>query len=456
MSSNATPNMEKLFGTDGIRGIANQYPMTPEVGLQLGKAVARYFRNADVPRVVVGKDTRLSGYLFENAVTAGLLAAGATVFLVGPLPTPAVAHITRSFGADAGIMITASHNPASHNGLKLFNKDGYKLSDAAEEEIEKIMINNLGLLGKDNNTQNIGKAIRIDDARGRYIEFAKGTIGSISLKGLTIVLDCANGAAYHIAPTIFSELGATIIKIGVTPDGMNINDGVGALYPEKLATLVKENNADIGIALDGDADRVVLVDEKGTILNGDHILAIAGKYLKEKNELQGKTVVGTPYTNQALDELFLPLDIAVIRVGNGDRYVIEEMAKNGYSLGGEQSGHIIFHEFATTGDGTISALQILKIMTQEKKKLSELASILCLWPQKTTGIEVTEKIPIEKTTKLQEAITQVESKLGSQGRVLVRYSGTEMKLRIMVEAKDLALVDECSKTLETAAKEELA
>jgi len=423
----------KLFGTDGIRGVANDYPMTPEVALQLGKAVARSFRNGRAPRVVIGKDTRLSGYLFENAITAGLLAGGATVFLVGPLPTPAVAHITKSFAADAGIMITASHNPAGHNGIKLFDGQGFKLPDEQEARIERMMLESLGKRGGGSDA--IGKARRIDDARGRYIEFVKSTVGNASLTGLTVVLDCANGAAYSVAPTIFRELGAEVIALNDSPDGENINKGCGALHPEVVRDAVLKERADIGIALDGDADRVVLVDERGAILDGDQLLAIAALDLQRDGRLERRTVVGTDYTNRGLDATLAPAGISVIRVRNGDRYVVEELRKRGCNLGGEQTGHIIFLDHAPGGDGTLVALQILRIMRAQEKPLSELAGALQRWPQEVRSIDVAEKRPLAELPEVGAAIAEGERLLGKEGRILVRYSGTERKARIMVEAK---------------------
>lgn len=419
----------KFFGTDGIRGEANKHPMTPEVALQLGKAVATHLDN---PTVVVGKDTRLSGYLFEHAVTAGLLAAGAKVFLVGPLPTPAIAHITKSFGADVGIMITASHNPASHNGFKLFNKEGYKLPDAEQERIEELMHDNLKK-GSTESDKHIGKARRIEDARGRYIEFAKATIKNTSLAGFKVVIDCANGAAYSVAPTIYAELGAEVIKLNTDPDGENINKDCGALHPEVVAAAVKEHHADVGIALDGDADRIIMVDATGHVIDGDHILAIAATYLHQKGELRGNTVVGTHYTNSGLDAC-LPPGVNVVRADAGDRYVIEELQKHDWVLGGEKSGHIIFKEHATTGDGTLTGLQILKIMADTKKSLQELAAIIKPIPQTLINIEVEKKIPLEELPKTSALIDTLRQK--TKARILVRYSGTENVARVMVEAED--------------------
>lgn len=447
-------HVNSYFGTDGIRGVANSYPMTPEIALQLGKAVARHFRDGRHPQVVVGKDTRLSGYLFENAITAGLLSAGATVFLVGPLPTPAVAHITRSFAADAGIMITASHNPSDHNGIKLFDRNGRKLPDRAEAAIERMMAASLEKRGAESSPEPIGKARRIEDARGRYIEFVKGTVKNRSLAGLKIVLDCANGAAYSIAPVIFEELGAEVITLNDQPDGLNINAGCGALHPEVIAEAVRREQADVGIALDGDADRVIMVDERGENVDGDHLLAILALDAKREGTLRGSTVVGTDYTNKGFDEAMAEAGITVLRVANGDRYVLEALDAEGLNLGGEQSGHLILLDYATTGDGTLAALQVLAIMRKEGKRLSQLAAAMRSWPQRTESIAVSRKRPIAELPKVVAAIASAERTLGADGRLLVRYSGTEAKARVMVEAKRADRIDAIIAAIVAAFREE--
>lgn len=444
----------KLFGTDGIRGIANRSPMTPEIALQFGKAVARSFRNGRHPVIVVGKDTRLSGYIFESALTAGLCAAGAKVFLVGPLPTPAIAHLTKSFAADAGIVITASHNPAAHNGLKLFDADGYKLPDEQEEAIEELIHKGLAT-GSTDSDDPIGKAKRIEDARGRYIEFAKATIKSRSLTGLRVVLDCANGAAYSVAPVILDELGADVVVLNNTPDGENINDGCGATHPEVIRAAVVEHGADVGIALDGDADRVIMVDEHGNDINGDHILALCAVELAAAGRLAQDTVVVTDYTNLGFDEAMARAGITTLRVQNGDRYVIEAMRERGCVLGGEQSGHIIFNEFVTTGDGTIAALQVLNAMKTREQPLSKLASCFVPWPQLLRSVPVREKRPVEKLPETSEAIRAASAELGQNGRVFVRYSGTEQKARILVEGKDAVAVKRHTDAIATAFHDEV-
>ncbi len=438
-----------LFGTDGIRGIANKHPMTPEVALQLGKAVARLFTNGKSPLVILGKDTRLSGYMLESALEAGLVSAGATCYLVGPMPTPAIAHLTRSFAADAGIVITASHNPAEHNGIKIFDRDGLKLPDAQELEIEKHVLEGLKMShslesaarvqSPDAAPLALGKARRIDDARGRYIEFCKSTIGNNSLKGLKVVLDCANGAAYHITPVILQELGADVITVHDEPDGLNINDGCGATHPDVIQRAVLQHNADAGIALDGDADRVVMCDEHGTIIDGDRLLAILALELKREGRLRHDLVVATEYTNKGFDEAMAKASIKVVRVENGDRYVLEELHKRKAVLGGEQSGHLILLDYATTGDGTIVALQVLNLLKASGRPLSALASVMSSWPQIVLSVAVKERRPFDKMPGVTAAIAEAERRLGSDGRVFVRYSGTELKARVMVEAKDGSL-----------------
>jgi len=385
-------------------------------------------------------------------LTAGLLAEGSTVFLVGPLPTPAVAHITRSFADDAGIMITASHNPAEHNGIKIFDSKGLKLADELELELERHIAD--GLAEQRDGESSIGKARRIDDARGRYIEFAKSTIGNASLTGLKVVLDCANGAAYSITPTILQELGAEVIVLHNEPDGSNINKGCGALHPEVVSDAVHREKADIGIALDGDADRVILVDENGAIVDGDHILAILALNLQKEGLLKGPAVVGTHYTNMGLDEALAKEGIEVIRTDNGDRYVLEQLRTRGLNLGGEQSGHIILFDHATTGDGTLAALHVLKIMRSSGRALSELAAAMTSWPQRTESRKVREKRPFDHLPKVREAVTAAEHALAGNGRLLVRYSGTEKKVRIMVEAKDAERIEPIIRAIEEAFTEE--
>ncbi|TAL52724.1 MAG: phosphoglucosamine mutase [Nanoarchaeota archaeon] len=447
--------MGRLFGTDGVRGIANIHPMTPEIALRLGKAAAIVFGSQKKrPEVLIGKDTRLSGYMFESALTAGLTSMGVDVLLVGPMPTPGVAHLTKSFAADIGIVISASHNPAEHNGIKFFGPDGVKLSEKQEQEMENLVLTEN--LQRDHIRGDlIGRAKRIDDARGRYIEFVKGTINNRSLKGIKLVLDCANGAAYSVAPPIFRELGADVVVLSNKPDGFNINLNSGALHPQQISKAVKELGADCGIALDGDADRATMVDEKGKVLDGDAIVAILGLDLAGQGRLPTKGIVMTDYTNLGVDELFRKKGIRTIRVANGDVNVINRMLKEGHNLGGEQSGHVILGEFASTGDGTLAGLHVLDIMERTGKKLSELSAQLEQYPQVTVNVEVREKIPLERLPKVVKALSEADKILKGNGRQLVRYSGTEMKCRVMVESKDGKIVMSVSKKIADAVRAEV-
>ncbi len=447
---------QKLFGTDGIRGAANSYPMTADMAMKVGQALALTFENNKKKRrkVIIGKDTRISGYMLEYGLTSGLCSMGVNVYLVGPMPTPAIAHLTRSFAADAGIVISASHNPAEDNGLKIFTSEGFKLPDKAEREIEKLIVSDKlkteHIHGKD-----IGKAFRIDDANGRYIEFVKNSINNNSLKGLKVVIDCANGAAHNVAKEIFGELGAEIVALNFKPDGLNINLGCGAMHPEVVKSAVLGHQADLGIALDGDADRVIIVDEKGNIVDGDHILAIAAIELKEKGRLKNDTIVATNYSNLGLDFAMKEHGINVIKTDVGDRHVIEEMRKNNYILGGEQSGHIIFFRHTTTGDGLISALQIMNIMKKSGKKLSEIKKVMQVFPQVLVNVKVKEKKPFKELPAVSKKIDEIEKKLGEKGRVLVRYSGTENLCRIMIEGKDETEINKHAQEIEKEVKKAL-
>lgn len=448
--------MRKLFGTDGIRGKANTYPITPEMALLVGKATAAHLGGNQYDRrrrVIVGKDTRLSGYMLESAVTSGILSVGVDVLAVGPMPTPAVAHLTKSMGAVCGIMITASHNPAADNGIKIFAADGFKLPDAVESDIEKRIVTQD--FGKTLASERIGKAFRIDDARGRYIEFAKSSIKNFSLDNMKVVVDCANGAAYSIAPLVLRELGAEVVEIGVQPNGSNINLKCGALYPEAMCRMVRECGADAGIALDGDADRVIFCDEKGQVVNGDQIIGMLALDYKERGKLSGNTVVVTSMSNTGLQQAMKDAGIKVELTEVGDRYVIERMKEGNYNVGGEQSGHIIFMDYATTGDGLISALHVLKYMKTSDKKLSDLASFMQVYPSKLISLPVIEKIPLEELNILPEIINHCSASLGCSGRVSVRYSGTENKIRILVEARANADVEKWSNQLVNAVKNEI-
>lgn len=445
--------MGELFGTDGIRGRANTYPVVPEVALQLGKAIASVFQYEGVSKgsALIGKDTRLSGYMLETALTSGLVSMGMKVFLVGPVPTPAVAHLTRSMNANVGIMLTASHNPFDDNGIKIFDGSGFKLPDEQEARIERMVLGKK-LESGHIRSDRLGKALRIEDARGRYIEFAKSTIDNQSLSGLKIVLDCANGASYLIGPWIFKELGVEVIRTSAEPDGFNINNGCGALYPENIARLVKSHGADAGIAFDGDADRVVFCDETGRVLDGDRILAMCALDYKKQGRLKGDTLVVTSISNLGLHESMNRNGIAVETTEVGDRHVIERMRAEGYSLGGEQSGHLIFMDYATTGDGIISALQVLMMMKQTGNPLSELADCMDEFPQKMVSLNVSKKPPLDELPRTSKRIKECRTALGQDGRVLVRYSGTEPKIRILVEARDEGVVsrwmDELTETIQ--------
>ena len=427
----------RLFGTDGIRGVANAHPMTGEMMLQLGRAVAYLIRNGSHRhRVVIGKDTRLSGYMLETALASGICSMGVDVLICGPLPTPAISQLTVSMRADAGAVISASHNPYQDNGIKFFSRDGFKLPDDIEMKIEELIAND-ELHHLRPTATSIGKAFRIEDAGGRYVVFAKSTFPKdLTLEGLTIVVDCGHGAAYRVAPTVLQELGAKVITIGAEPDGKNINKGFGALHPETMCKAVLKTGANLGIALDGDADRLIVADEKGRVVDGDAVMAVCGLDLLRRKALPKKTVVATVMSNLGLDQCMAKAGGRVVRTRVGDRYVVEEMRKNGYSFGGEQSGHLIFLEHATTGDGTVAALALLSVMVQSGKPISELARMMDVYPQAQLNLAVREKPELGSLAAVMGAIREVEKKLGKDGRVLVRYSGTEAKVRVLVEGPD--------------------
>lgn len=433
--------MRQLFGTDGIRGIANKYPMTAEVAMKVGAAAASLFCNSHRPKILIGKDTRLSGYMLEYAMTSGICTMGANVLLAGPLPTPGIAFITRNMRADAGIVISASHNPYQYNGIKVFASDGYKLPDHVERELERRVesFESLDLPSY----EHIGQARRIDDVQGRYIVHLKNTFPSeLSLEGITIVVDCAHGAAYRVAPLIFEELGARVITIGVSPDGKNINDGCGALFPDAMAQAVKKYGAHAGIAFDGDADRVILADEKGNILDGDVLMAICAQDMLNRGVLSHRTVVSTVMSNLGLEIALKKMNASLVRTSVGDRYVVEEMRKSGYVLGGEQSGHIIFLHHSTTGDGILSALQVLAVMVKHQRPLSELSRIMERVPQRLVNVPVNGSSRQINTIPGYETVFQkIETLLGDEGRMVVRSSGTEPVIRIMVEATKEELIN---------------
>lgn len=432
---------KKLFGTDGIRGVANEEPMTTETAMKVGRATAYIFKNGHRRhRIVIGKDTRLSGYMLETAMASGICSMGVDVLLVGPLPTPGIAFITSSMRADAGVVISASHNPFQDNGIKIFSGDGFKLPDKKELEIEELIFSKKIDKLRPTATE-VGKAFRVDDAVGRYVVFLKATFPKdLDLTGMTIAVDCAHGAAYRVAPSVFEELGAKVITIGDEPDGENINDKFGSLYPEVISKVVVDNNADIGIALDGDADRVIVVDEKGVEVNGDKIMAICARDKMENKELTDGVLVATVMSNMGLELFMKEIGGRLVRTQVGDRYVVEKMVKGGYSLGGERSGHLVFINYNTTGDGILSALKLLSVMVKKGKKLSELSGIMTEFPQVLKNVMVKEKVSLDKVPKVKEAINKAEKRLGDKGRVFVRYSGTENKLRVMAEGEDEKLI----------------
>lgn len=426
--------MRRYFGTDGVRGRANIFPMTSDFAMKLGKAIAKVYKNGNKKhKIVIGKDTRVSGYMFESAIVSGICSMGVDAVMLGVLPTPAIAFITRSLRADAGVVISASHNPYEDNGIKFFSAEGYKLHDDVELKIESIVDEEF----LDVSSEDVGKAYRIETAIGRYVEYAKSTFDkNFDLKGLKIVVDCANGAGYKVAPMAISELGADVFVINDRPDGKNINDKCGAVYPEMMASKVKEVGADLGISFDGDADRVIFADEKGEIVDGDFALGICGRMMKSEGVLNKNTIVSTVMSNIGFEMAMRNEGIDIIRSQVGDRYVLEEMVKGGFNLGGEQSGHIIFSDYNTTGDGLISAFQLLKVLVKTSKPLSELKSFIKTYPQVLKNVEVPEKIPLDKLPKTLRAVSDIENKLKSTGRVLVRYSGTEKKLRVMLEGEE--------------------
>ena len=430
----------RLFGTDGIRGTANTPPMDAATALRLGQAAGRIFnRGGHRHRVVVGKDTRLSGYMLEPALTAGFIGTGMDVVLVGPLPTPAIALLTRSLRADLGVMISASHNPYEDNGIKLFGPDGLKLSDAQELAIEALMAGDLShaLVPP----ARLGRASRLEDAAGRYIEAAKQSFPRrLTLEGLRIVVDCAHGAAYRVAPTVLWELGAEVVSIGVAPDGFNINKGVGSTAPGQLAGLVRERRADIGIALDGDADRLVLVDEAGMIIDGDQILALIAASWHAEGRLRGGSIVATVMSNMGLERYLKGLGLGLLRTAVGDRYVGEKMREVGCNLGGEQSGHMIMTDFGTTGDGLIAALQVLSVLVQERRPASQVCRRFTPLPQRLVNVRFAGASPL-KHEAVQKEIAAFEERLGERGRILIRASGTEPLIRVMAEGEDEAMVD---------------
>lgn len=448
----------QYFGTDGIRGIANEHPMTPELALALGRAVTHVAGRGKkhAPRIVIGKDTRLSGYMIETAIASGICSMGGRVILCGPIPTPAVAHITTSMRADAGIVISASHNPYADNGIKIFGGDGFKLPDEAEAEIERLMGED-ALLGERKTGPGIGRAEKLEDARGRYVAFTKNSFPrGLLLDGVRIVVDAAHGAAYKVAPLVFGELGAQVTALGVKPNGVNINLNAGALHPDNVRAEVVKRGAHIGIALDGDADRVIVVDEKGQIVDGDVVMAMCATRMLRDNELRRKTVVATVMSNLGLERALESQGASLVRTAVGDRYVVEAMREGGYNLGGEQSGHLIFLDHASTGDGIIGALQVLALVVRTGKPVSELArQAMERVPQVLENVVLPKRRPIEEMVKLHVAAAKVKKALGNDGRVLIRWSGTEPKLRIMLEGPNEDRIRQWAKELGEAAKRDV-
>jgi phosphoglucosamine mutase len=454
---------KKIFGTDGVRGTANIEPVTAETALKLGRAAAHVFKNLEAQargrgkhKIVLGKDTRLSGYMLENAISSGILSMGVDVLFIGPLPTPGVAYVTRSLRADAGIVITASHNPYADNGIKFFRADGYKLDDTIEDQIE-----NLVFSGKIENIRPtadaIGKAVRIDDALGRYIEFAKsGLPRGMTLEGVRVVVDCANGAAYKSTPCVLRELGAQVIVYGNQPDGTNINKDCGSMHPEALCRKVVEHKAHIGITHDGDADRVLLCDEKGNLIDGDDIMAIAALNMLTQKTLAEKTLVATVMSNAGLEAAIKNAGGKIIRTAVGDKNVIDEMLRGGFNFGGEQSGHLIFRDYGTTGDGLVAVLQILRIMHVKQQSLSKLAKCWTRFPQLVTNIRVREKKPFEQLDGVSKLVSEAGKDLKAQGgRLLLRYSGTEPKARLLVEGRDAKSLEKWSQKICDAIKKQI-
>jgi phosphoglucosamine mutase len=447
---------KKIFGTDGVRGRANSVPMTVEIAMALGRAAGKVFRSkTGKSRIVIGKDTRLSCYMFESALVAGLCSMGVDTLVLGPFPTPGVAFITRAYRADAGIVISASHNSYYDNGIKFFSSEGFKLPDAWEADMEELVHKNNfdDSLPTDND---LGRNTKIHDADGRYIEFVKATFPRrLSLEGLKIALDCSNGAAYKVAPLVFRELDAEVFVYGNTPNGLNINENCGSLHPELIQKAVIEHHADVGIALDGDADRVIMIDENAQIVDGDTLLAICARDMKKHGLLRNSRVVGTVMSNFGFLKAMQELDIEVIRSQVGDRYVIQDMLKHDTILGGEQSGHLIFLEHNTTGDALVSALQVLRIMIETDSKLSDLAALVKRYPQACLNVKVGSKPPLEDLKSVTEAIREVEKNLVDTGRVLVRYSGTENICRVMVEGPKLKQVQQMAKFIASAVQSEI-
>ena len=448
--------MGKLFGTDGIRGVANQYPMTPEMAVTIGRAVAAIFKGDDKQsKIVIGKDTRISGDMLEHALTSGVCSMGVDAYLTGILPTPGVAFMTSSIGANAGIVISASHNPYYDNGIKIFKDNGYKLSDEEESLIEKLVFNQ-SIASTSKSVRDTGRVYKMGDAVMAYGNFLKQTVSeSFCFKGIKIVMDCSNGATFEVAPAIFTQLGAKVTTLSVTPDGKNINDNCGSQHPENLKKIILKNGAHIGLAFDGDGDRLIAVDEKGTVVTGDQILAVCAKFMKQKGLLKGNQVVSTVMSNMGLGQALKKIGIKHITTAVGDRYVMEKMVSSGAVLGGEDSGHMIFLNYHTTGDGILSALRLIEAMIEESKPLSELCKIMTIFPQVLINVNVARKPDLKNIPNIKDAIKSVERALGEKGRVVVRYSGTQPMCRIMVEGPTINATKKYCRQLADIVKETL-
>lgn len=446
----------KIFGTDGVRGLANHYPIEPETALALGRAIAYIFkgRGGGKHRIVIGKDTRLSGYMIENALSSGICSRGGEAIFLGPLPTPGIAFITRAMRADAGVVISASHNPYFDNGLKFFDHQGYKLPDAIESQMEELM--EKGAFRDGPTHREVGKAFRVDDAPGRYIEHIKSKFPSdLDLTGLKIVVDCANGASYHVAPIILEELGADVVPLGVGPNGTNINENCGALYPQAMQVKVRETGAHVGIALDGDGDRLVICDEKGDVVHGDALISMCAQKLHREKRLSQDTVILTVMSNLGLENSLKDQGLKVLRVQVGDRYLIEAMRQGGFNFGGEPSGHLIFHDHSTTGDGLLAGLETLALMKQSGKQLSELSKPIEILPQVLLNVRVKEKKDLSTLKTLSLMLKDIEKDLGKSGRTLLRYSGTEPVLRIMLEGEDPQKIQNYAQAIKDEARRAL-
>jgi phosphoglucosamine mutase len=442
----------RLFGTDGIRGVANEEPITPETALRLGRALAHVFKDraGRHRRILIGKDTRLSGYMLETAIASGICSMGVDVWLVGPLPTPAIAFLTRSMRADAGVVISASHNPFQDNGIKFFSRDGFKLDDDIEQRIEDLVFDDTVLARARATAGDIGKAARIDDALGRYLVFLKTCVPrDVTFDGLKVAIDCANGAAYRVGPEALEELGAEVVALGVEPDGTNINLGCGAVHTDALRETVVRERCHVGIALDGDGDRAILVDERGELFDGDDVMALMARQMSRAATLHNNTVVATVMSNFGLELSLRRAGIRLVRTEVGDPAVVREMRANSYNLGGEQSGHVIFMDHSTTGDGLISALMVLSQMAGSGKPLSELRAMRRV-PQVLENVRVRERVPLSEMPEVAGAIAEAEARLGGSGRLLVRYSGTEMLARVMVEGEDHAQISALAREIGAA------